>query len=103
MRGNLEHAVSRRVDDRFPGLHVLDTELVDDRGTACGLVGKRAATNSPLEPVDQLPGKAIRKNRKSALEHQARQLPMSRYRVLAGRCLSHAAKRAHRIGLAGHT
>ena len=54
VRGDLEHAVGRRVHDRLAGPHVLVAELLDDGRAARGLVGRGAAADSPLELVDDL-------------------------------------------------
>ena len=43
VRGDLEHAVGRGVDDRLAGAHVLGAELVEDLGAGGGLVAERAA------------------------------------------------------------
>ena len=48
VRGNLEHAVGGRVDDRLAARHVLPPELVDDRGAGGRLVAERAAADARL-------------------------------------------------------
>src|SRR3954454_15085085 len=70
------------------------TEFVDDRSPARRLVAERAPTDAPFEFIHQLARKAVRENRKGAIEDQPCQLPMPGHRVLSWRRFSHPAKRA---------
>ena len=54
VRGDLKHAVGRRVDDRLARAHVLGAELVDDFRPRRGVVAKRASPDALFERVDQL-------------------------------------------------
>ena len=54
VRGDLEHAVGRRVDDRLARAHVLGAEPLDDLGARGGDVAERAATDAPLELGDHV-------------------------------------------------
>ena len=47
VRGNLEYAVRRRVDDPRAGAHVFGTEVVDDLRPGCGDIADDAATGQP--------------------------------------------------------
>ena len=96
VRGDLEHAVGGRVDDREAGLHVLGTELVDDRGARRDHVADRLAADARLELLDHLLGKAVREGRERAIEDDAHQLPVPRHRVLARRALRHASESRRR-------
>ena len=49
VRGDLEHAVGRRVDDERAGPHVLRAELVDDLRARRGLVAEDAASRAARE------------------------------------------------------
>ena len=52
VRGDLEHAVGRRVDDERAGPQVLGAELVDDRRAGRRLVAEHAAAGQARELVD---------------------------------------------------
>ena len=97
VRGDLEHAVGRRVDDRRAGPHVLGPELVDDRRAGRDRVAERRRGRCAARTrAITLGGKAVGKRRKRPVEHQPHQLPVPGHRVLAGRRLRHAAERAER-------
>ena len=100
MRGDLKHAVGRRIDDRLAGPHVLGAEPVDDLGAGGDHVAQGAAANAPLELGDELRRKPGRKRRKWPVQHDAHHLPVSGDGILAGRHFGHpavgAARRAWR-------
>ena len=54
VRGNLKHAVGRRVDDRRAGAHVLRAELVDDRRAGRRLVARTPPADAALELGDDV-------------------------------------------------
>ena len=60
VRGDLEDAVGRRVDDQRAGAHVLGAELVDDLGAGRGLVAEHAAAGAARELGDDLRRKPVR-------------------------------------------
>ena len=60
VRGDLEHAVGRRVDDRPAGAHVLGAEPIDDLGARRDDVAERAAADAPLELGDDVRRKTRR-------------------------------------------
>ena len=99
VRGDLEHAVGRRVDDRRPGPHVLGPEFLDDhraRGhgvarASCGRCAARTRGSSPRESRSGNTGNG----RSSDEPHQ---LPVAGDRVLARRPLGHPAERRGRRG-----
>ena len=96
VRGNLKHAVGRRVDDQRAGAHVLGAELVDDRGARRRLVAEHAAAGQARELRDDLRREAVGKRRERAVEHDAHHLPVPGDRVLPRRRLGHAAVRTER-------
>ena len=101
VRGNLEDAVGRRVDDRRSGAHVLGPELVDDRGARGRLVPERVAPDALLEWRHHVRRKAVRKDRKRTIEDEPHQLPVPGHRVLARRRFGHPSERRarRRLGL----
>src|SRR5207237_8200848 len=68
MRRDLEHAVSRRVDDERPGAHVLGAELVEDDRSRCRLVAEDRASRPRGKVCQHLACKAVRKYRKGDVE-----------------------------------
>ena len=60
VRGDLEDAVGRGVDDGPPGGHVLGPQFVDDRRSRSGLVAEDRAADRCLERGDQIERKAVR-------------------------------------------
>ena len=78
VRGDLKHAVGRRVDDRPAGAHVLGAELVDDRRAGRGLVAERAAADAPLELGDHLRRESRRETPETAARARAPSAPSAR-------------------------
>ena len=102
VRGDLEDAVGRRVDDRPARLHVLGSELVDDRRPRRDHVAERRPADSLFELGDQLRGEAVREDGKGPLEDEPHQLPVTGDGILARRHLGHPAvgrERRRRGGL----
>ena len=100
VRGDLEHAVGRRVDDRLAGAQVLRAELLDDGRAATppcspSVLRPMRRSNSSMSSA----GKPVGKHGKRPLEDEPHQLPVPGDRVLAGRRFRHAAEGAERIRL----
>ena len=93
MRRDLEHAVSRRVDDERPGAHVLGAELVDDDRSRCRLVAEDRASRPRGKVCQHLAGKAVRKYREGDVENDSHHLPVSGDGVFSSRRLGHPAGR----------
>ena len=86
VRGHLENAVGRGVDDGRAGAHVLGAQFLDDLGAGSGLVAERAAADAALEFVHDLGRKAVRDRAGTASSRwMPDHLPMAGGRVLAGR------------------
>ena len=60
VRGDLEDAVGRSVDDRRAGAHVLVAEFLDDLGAGGRTVAERAASDAALELVHDFRREAVR-------------------------------------------
>ncbi len=100
--GDLKHAIGRGIDDGRTCLDVPCTERVDDGRSGRDDIAQRRAPNAALELGDELAWKAVRERRKRAIEHQAHELPVPRYRILSRRPLRHAAERGQRHGRGRH-
>ena len=85
VRGYLEDAVGRRVDDGRARPHVRSPQFLDDLGARSGLVAERAAPGAPLEFTHDIGRKAPRKERERLGEVDTRHFPMPRGSVLARR------------------
>ena len=96
VRGDLEDAVGRGVDDRRAGAHVLLAQFLDDLGAGGGLVAERAAADAALEFVHDLGREAVRIERKRLVQMDADHFPVAGGRVLAGR-----RQRAAAVGAGG--
>ena len=91
MRGDLKHAVGRRIHDGLASANVLRTESIDDFGARCHDVAQRAAADATFELGHPIRWKSLGKSRKRALEDDTHHFPMPGDRVLAGRSLRHAS------------
>jgi hypothetical protein len=98
VRGHLEDAIGRGVDDRRPRAHVLRAQFLDDFGSRGGLVAQRAARDAALEFVHDLARETVRIKRERLLQMDARHLPMARGGVLAGRRQRAAPERSGGLG-----
>ena len=85
MRGDLEDAVGRRVDDRRAGAHVLLAQFLDDLGAGGGLVAERPAADAAFELAHHLGREAVRVQRERLGEVNADHFPMAGGGVFAGR------------------
>ena len=90
---NLKHAVGRRVDDRRAGAHVLGAEFIDDLRPGCHHVPDGRPADPAFELRDGLPRETVRERGERTIEHDAHKLPVTGHRILARRCLRHAAER----------
>ena len=77
MRGNLEDAIGRGVNNRRASAHVLGSEFLDDLGAGGGAIPNRAAAGLLLEFGHDLRGKSVGKQREGLGEMYAHHLPMS--------------------------
>ena len=75
VRGDLEHAVGRRVDDPAAGPAMLVAELLDDLRAGGGHVAEHPAAGRRREGVDHVVGKPVRERRKWALQDDPRSSP----------------------------
>ena len=103
VRGDLKHAVGRRVHDPVAGLHVLGAELVDDHRARRGLVAEHAAAGLAREIVEEFRRESVWEDRKRAIEHDAHHLPVTRDGILAGRSFGHAADGSRKAGIGALT
>ena len=85
VRGNLEDAVGRGIDNGRAGLHVLRAQLFDDLRPARRFVAQRLAAYRPLELFHHLGRKTVGISGKGYLHVQARHLPVAGGGVFAGR------------------
>ena len=85
VRGDLEDAVGRGVDDGRAGAHVLDAEFLDDLGAGGGLVAQRTAADAAFEFAHHVRREAVRIERERLGEMNADHFPMAGGGVLAGR------------------
>ena len=96
VRGDLEHAVRRGVDDGFAGADMLVPQALDDLRAACYAVAERPAADGLLEPAHQVCRKAVRIGAERLVQVMPRHLP-----VAAGGILGMRALRAAAIGARG--
>ena len=85
MRGDLEYAVGRRIDNRPARSHVLFAEFFDNLRPRGRLVAERFAADARFERIHDFCWEAVRVDRKRLFEMNARHLPVARGGVLAGR------------------
>ena len=97
MRGNLENAVRRRVDDQTARFLLLTAIVVDDLRAGIRFVAKDFLAERLFEFRDDLRREAVRIRRHRTLGDDARDFPMARRRVLAARELAQAGKAAERM------
>jgi hypothetical protein len=103
VRGDLEHGVGARVDDRLLGREVLDSEPVDDLRARGRLVPEDAGNlRARHERIDDFGRESVGKDGEGAVERTAHHLPVTGRRVLARRALERAAERAGRMRGARH-
>ena len=86
MRGHLEHAVGRRVDNRLAGTDVFFAQLLDDLGAGCGAVAQRAASDALLEFLQHLGRKSMREQGEGFCQMNANHFPMAGSGVFSRRC-----------------
>ena len=84
MRGDLEDAICRGINDGRTGADVLITEFGDDFGAGSGLVAEGAATDAVLEGLHEGRVKALRIEGERFVEMDADHLPMPGGRVFTG-------------------
>jgi hypothetical protein len=85
VRGHLEYAVRRRVDDRRAGAHVLLAEPLNDLGAGGRAIAEDPAAYAPLELVQHLAREAVRVQGEGSFQLNTGDLPVSGGRVLARR------------------
>ena len=107
VRGDLEHAVGRRVDDRLAGRHVLLAEFGDDRRTGRMAVTQHAGQVGPLDEfVEQFLRESLLFVSEVAPVEQHRHagnLPVTARRVLAARQFLGVTVGADDVGGGGDT
>ena len=99
MRRNLQHAVSRCVDNERSRLLLLAAVIVDDLRARIRLVADDLAAECLLKLSDDFRREAVRIRRHRTLRDDTRNLPVARRRILAARELAQAGEGADRLGL----
>ncbi len=84
VRGDLEDAVGRGVDDRRAGAHVFFAQFLDDFGSGRGVIAERAAADVAFELVHDLGRKTVRVERKRFRQMNADHLPVAGGGVFPG-------------------
>src|SRR5260370_15970567 len=85
MRGDLKHAVARRIHNRLARSYVFFTEFLDDLRARRRLVADRLPANPLLELFDQFLWKSVFVNRERLLQPHSRHFPVSCRRIFPGR------------------
>src|SRR5260370_37879944 len=85
MRGNLENAVDRRVDNELAGAHMFCSTLLDDLGTRCGFIPQRTAPNLFFKLRDYFARKTVGISRERLIQPNTRHLPMTSGRIFPRR------------------
>ncbi len=89
MGRDLQDGVGGRIEDRLPGTHVLRTKLCQNGGPAPSVVADKFHGSLALNRADQFIREPL-EHRERLIKNRAREFPMSRRRVLAGRALPHS-------------
>ena len=79
VRGHLEDAVGRGVNDGRAGAHVLGAQFLDDLGARGGLVAQRAAADAPLEFVHDFRRETVRDRAETAWPGECPPFPNGRW------------------------
>ena len=85
MRGNLKHAVARRVHDRFPSTNVFFAELLDDFRSRRRFVSDGLSADQFLELFDQLAWKSVLVNGEGLIQPDSGHFPMAGCRIFSWR------------------
>src|SRR5882762_3034735 len=96
MRGDLKHAIARRVHNRLARPHVFFAQLLDNLRTGCWLVSDRLLANLLLEFFDQISRESVFVNRKRLVQPHPGHFPMSGRRIFSGRDCRSLAIRSKR-------
>ena len=97
MRGYLEHAVRRGVNDKVAGAEMLLSVVVYHRRAGVRLVAKHAAPGLFFEFTYDLIGEAVREGRHRGGRDYTRYLPVTDGGILAARKLGKARNCAARV------
>src|SRR6266478_5223265 len=85
MRGDLKHAVARRVHNRLSRPYVLFTQFLDDLRSRRRLVSDRLSADPLLELFNQFFRESVFVNGERLLQPHSRHFPMSRRRIFSRR------------------
>src|SRR6266851_1528061 len=96
MRGDLKHAVARRVHDWLARSYVLLAQFLDDLRAGSRLVSNRLPANLFLELFDQFLRESVFVNRERLLQPHSRHFPVSCRRIFPGRARRSLAIRSKR-------
>src|SRR6266550_3894670 len=96
MRGDLKHAVARRVHNRLTRSHMFFAQFLDDLRTGSRLVSDRFPSDLFLKLLDQLPWESVSVNRKRLVQPHPTHFPMSSRRIFSRRACSSLAIRSKR-------
>ena len=96
MRGNLEHAVCRGIDDKAAGLLLFPPVVLDDLCSGIRLVAENFPAEGFFQPGNEIGREAIGIRRHRAFRDNARDFPMPCRGILAARKLTQAGKGADR-------